>query len=105
MSFRHIYMLFGCIGVVGILLLSDPDSGFIQNLPVGAGTVSMLIILVTSILYVAMLHISRKGLIDYVDMKSFFKKALETSEGAGSALIAVGLIMIAISIVIFAATN
>ena len=105
MSFRHIYMLFGCFGVISILLLSDPDSGFIQNLPVGASTVSMLIILVTSILYVAMLHISRKGLIDYVDMKAFFKKALETSEGAGNALIAVGLIMISIAIVIFAATN
>lgn len=105
MRFRHIFLGIGGLLTVVVLLISDPDFLFIQNLPFGSGTASTLIILVTSILYIGLLHISRKGLFDYIDLEVFFKKALESSEGAGKALIAVAIAMVAIAIVIFAATS
>lgn len=105
MRFRDIYLGIGSLLVVIILLLSDPDNGFIQNLPFGAGTLSILIILVVSILYVGLLHISRKALLDYIDLAEFFKKAIQTPEGSGLAIIGVGLMMIAISIVVLASTK
>lgn len=105
MRFRHIFLGIGGLLTVVVLLISDPDFLFIQNLPFGSGTASTLIILVTSILYIGLLHIARKGLFDYIDLEVFFKKALESSEGAGKALISVAIAMVAIAIVILAATS
>lgn len=105
MRFRTIYMALGSILVGILLLLSDPDSGFITDLPFGAGTLTILIVLVSSILYVALLHLSRRALMDYVDLSRFFTKALQSPEGSGLAIIGVGLIMVSISIVILAATS
>ena len=105
MRFRNTFIGLGSILVIVILLLSDPSNGLISNLPFGSGTLSTLIILVTSILYIGLLHFSRKGLLDYLDLEVYFKKALQTPEGAGYALIAVGIMMTAMSIVILAATK
>ena len=105
MRFRHVFMGIGSILTVAVLLLSDPDGGLVQNLPYGSGTVSLLITLLISILYVGVLHLARKGLFDYLDLSVFFKKALESSQGSGLALIAVGLAMVSVSVVILAATK
>lgn len=105
MHFRHIFLGIGSFLVVVLLLLSDPDSGLVQNLPVGASTLTILLILVSSILYVGLLHLSRKALIDYVDLSKYFAKAIQTPEGSGLAIIGIGLIMISISLVILAAVN
>jgi hypothetical protein len=98
-------MLFGTLFAILISALSDPDSGFIQSLPFAASTVATIVILLKSILYVGILHCSRKALLDYFDMEVYAVKALETSEGAGKAMTAVAIIMVAIAIVIFAATH
>lgn len=105
MRFRNVFLGVGSALVTAVLLMSDPDSGFVRNLPFGAGTLSFLIILVSSILYVGLLHLSRKGLFDYLDLEEYFKKAKLSPEGAGMALIAVGLFSIAIAIVILAAAK
>lgn len=105
MRFRTIYLGLGSILVGIILLLSDPDSQLITSIPFGAGTLTILIVLVSSILYVALLHLSRRALMDYVDLSRFFTKALQSPEGSGLAIIGVGLIMVSISIVILAATS
>ena len=105
MRFRNVYMVIGSLLTLILLLLSDPDSEFITSLPVGAGTLTILIVLVSSILYVALLHLSRRALMDYVDLSRFFTKALQSPEGSGLAIIGVGLIMVSISIVILAATS
>lgn len=98
-------MVIGSLLTLAVLLLSDPDSGFITDLPFGAGTLTILIVLVSSILYVALLHLSRRALMDYLDLSKYFAKALQTSEGSGLAIIGVGLIMISVAIVILAATS
>ena len=105
MRFRTIYMGIGSLLTVLVLLLSDPDNHFISNLPVGGGTLTILIVLMSSILYVGLLHLSRRALMDYVDLSRFFTKALQSPEGSGLAIIGVGLIMVSISIVILAATS
>ncbi len=105
MRFRHVYMGLGTFFVLVLSMMTDPDSGFVQSLPFGAGTVATLVILLKAILYTGFLHLTRKGLLDYFDYQEFINKAKETSEGAGSALIGVGLYIVAMAIVIFAATH
>lgn len=106
MRFRHLFLALGSILTIAVLLLSDPDNGvIIQNLPFGSGTVSTLIVLLTSILYIGLLHLGRKSIMDYIDLEQYFKKALSSSEGSGLAIIGVGIMMVAIAIVIFAATK
>lgn len=105
MRFRNILLGLGGLLMVLILIMADPHGGVIAQLPFGSGALATFITLFTSILFVGVLHICRKGLFDYLDLEVYFKKALETSEGAGMALQAVAISMVAISIVIFVATK
>lgn len=105
MRFRNIFIGMGSLLVLLLLFLTDPSTGLIKQLPFGSGALGFLIGLVLSILYIALLHLARKGLLDYIDLEEWFNKAKETSEGAGHALIGVGLMMIAIAIVIHAAAK
>ena len=105
LRFRHAFLGLGSVLTVLVLLMSDPDGGFIRHLPFGAGTLSILIILVTSILYVGVLHLARKALMDYIDLEQYFKKAIMSPEGAGLAIVGVGLMMVSIALVIMAAVK
>lgn len=105
MRFRHVFMGIGSVLIILILVLTDPQNNVITDLPFGSGTLATLIILWTSVLYIALLHAGRRSLIDYVDLELYFRKALLTPEGAGAALIGVGLMMVAIAIVILAAVK
>lgn len=105
MRFRHLFMGIGSLLTVLLLLMADPDGGFISNLPFGAGTLSTLIILVTSILFIGLLHLARKALFDYLDLETFAKKALNDSVGAGLIFLGVCVAMLAIAVTILAATS
>jgi hypothetical protein len=105
MRFRYKFLGLGSVAVILLLLVSDPDSKIVQHLPFGSGTVSILVNLVISILYIGILHLGRKALMDYIDLEDFFKQALKTPEGSGQAIIGVGLFSVAIAIVVFAATR
>lgn len=104
MRFRTVYIGLGSILVLLVHLLTDPQAGLIHALPFGASTIATLVILTKAILYNAVLHLTRKGLMDYFDMEEFMNKAKETSEGAGQAIIGAGLYTIAMAIVTYAAT-
>lgn len=103
MRFRNVFMVYGTLLTIMVWVLSDPDLGFVQNLPFGSSTAGTFIILLKSVIYVAALHLSRRALVDYLDLEEYFLKAKETAQGAGLATLAVGLIMVAIAIVILAA--
>lgn len=105
MRFRHVYMTIGSILVILLALLTDPDLHLIDSMKFGAATVVTLLVLSKTVLYVAALHLSRKALLDYLDLKSLFAKAMQTSEGAGRACMAVAIIFVAIAITIIAATG
>ena len=100
--FRYLYMGFSSVLVLLLLFVTDPDSKLLTALPIAAGFVATIVLLVSAILYVTMLHLSRRAMFDYVDLSVFFSKAMETSTGAGLALIGVGLSSVAISLVILA---
>lgn len=103
--FRNVFLGIGSFLTILVLLLSDPDGGLVNHLPFGSSTLNILIILVTSILYIGVLHLGRKALMDYLNLETYFKKALMTPEGAGLAVIGIGLMMISIALVILAATK
>lgn len=103
MRFRDIYLGVGSVLVLAVVFMSDPSVGLISQLPFGSSTLGLIINIIISLFYIGLLHYSRKALIDYIDMEVFFKRALETSQGAGMALIGVGLIMVSIAMVIVAA--
>lgn len=105
MRFRHVYMGIGSILSILLYLLSDPDTGFIEHLPYGASTIATLIILLKTVFYIGVLHLSRKALVDYIDLQPYFAKALQSPEGAGRALIAVSIMMVAVAITMFAAVS
>lgn len=99
MRFRNIYMILGSVLALAIWLLTDPASHIVANLPFGASTVALATYMLQVVLYVSLLHLSRKALMDYLDLKVLYKRALESSEGAGQVFIGVGLTMIAIAII------
>ena len=103
--FRNVYLVLGGLAVLGVLLAADPDGGLVEKLPWGGTTLATLLVLVTSILYVGILHLSRKAELDYTDLKELFDKAKESPVGAGLAVIGVGIFSVAIAIVILAATK
>ena len=105
MRFRFVYMGIGSIIVLILLFITDPDSGILTGLSFGTTTIASLIVLLNIVLYIGALHLSRKALLDYLDLEQCFKKALQTPEGAGRAIQGIGVIMVAISIVIYAATR
>lgn len=105
MRFRHIYMIIGGTLVTLLWLLSDPDTGILNALPIGASTIAMLLILLKTVLYVAMLHVSRRALIDYIDFKIYFIKALDEPTGAGLAIVGISIIMLSIALLMIAAAQ
>jgi hypothetical protein len=105
LRFRHAYMTLGSFLVILLWLLTDPDNNIVQHLPFGASTVATLLILLKSVLYVTVLHLSRKALMDYLDLKTVFDRAMQSSEGAGRVFMGVGLVFVAISIVIYSAVR
>ena len=105
MRFRHKYMILGSFLVTLLWVLTDPSLGMIKELPIGASTLATLMILLKSVLYVGMLHISRLALFDYLNMSTVFSKAMTSAEGAGMVTIAISISMLAISIAMFAATS
>ena len=104
MRFRFVFMGLGSLLTLMLLVLSDPSVGAIKQLPFGGQTVALLLGLVLALLYITLLHLSRKGLLDYIDLEVFFRKALENPVGAGLAIVGVGLIMIACALVVLAST-
>jgi hypothetical protein len=102
--FRYVYMGLGTFLTMILFLLSDPTGGGgpLQGLPFGAGVLATVILSLWVIFYIALLHLSRKALMDYVHLSDYFRRALATPEGAGMAIIGVGLFTLSIAVIISA---
>jgi hypothetical protein len=105
MRFRHYYMGVGSLLVLAIWMLTDPDLGIINSLPFGGSTLATIVITLKVVIYVAVMHLSRKALFDYINMERVFKKAITTADGSGKIAIAMSVVCLAISILIFAAVH
>ena len=105
MRFRYKFMGLGGIFVMLSWILTDPDLGIIQNLPIGSSTVAMVVVLLKTVLYIGMLHYSRLALFDYLYLKTVIDEAMKDPKGAGMIFIGIGLAMMSIDITILAAPS
>lgn len=103
LRFRHMFMVIGCIMVALLYIITDPHAHIIQDLPFGANTIVLISTLLKAVWFVSFLHASRRAILDYMDLESVIKIAIQTPEGAGKIVIGVGVMMIALAIVIAAA--
>lgn len=103
MRYRHVYMGILTTLTFFALFFTSPDAGFIQELPFGGGFVAMIVLLLKATLYIALLHVSRKGLFDYMDLGKYAEKALETPLSASIALLAIILAMFPLAFLIYVA--
>lgn len=101
--FRVTYIWIVGLIVIGLSLLTDPDTGFIRELPFGAGTVATLIVMSRAILYCGLLHFSRKGLMDYFDMEEAWDRAKQEPMAAAMFAVGAGMYTIAMGLVVIAA--
>jgi hypothetical protein len=102
MRFRYVYMFVAFALFPMLLLLTDPDIGMITTLASGSQLVQFLLNTLAIFLFIGILHFSRKALFDYEDLKQVRDKAIQTPEGAGYWAIAIGIFVLAISVVIHA---
>ena len=86
MRARNWLLLVGTLIVMLAMYLTDPDKG--------VSTVIWLVGASTGLVAVAMAHLVRKGLFDYLDMKTLIDKAMLEPTGAG-------LVFVGVCIVIF----
>lgn len=105
MRFRHLYMVFFSVVIIIAMFLADPDNGLIQDLPFGAGTIAMLLMTVRAVIYITLLHVSRRALVDYIDLEVYFEEAKKGNVAAGLSIVGVAIMMIAIAILIAAAVR
>jgi hypothetical protein len=100
---RHSYIIIGPILAIILHVLIDPQLGLIKSLPFGATTVVLLATLLKAFWFVAFLHGARIALLDYLNLETLFDNASLSPEGSGSAIIGVGLIMLAVAVSVAAA--
>lgn len=87
------------------MIATDPSTNWITQLPFGANSVATLVVLLMSVLYVGLLHLSRKALFDYLDFELIAKKCMETSQGAGMLAVSLAIFTLAVAVVINAAVR
>jgi len=104
MRYRSVFIGLMLIIPVTLWLLTDPDSGIIENIPFGGGLISVLTAFSISMLGIALIYLSRKGMHDYpvADFEQLGKTAVRTPEGAASYAIAISIKVLAYAIVIAA---
>lgn len=91
MRFRNTFLIGGSTAVALALLLTDPDGG--------ALTALLGMSLVSNLLAVLLAHLSRKALLDYLDLRLTFQRAMESPEGAGRVFQGVAIILAALLLV------
>ena len=102
---RFAYVWLVGLIVIALSLLTDPDSGYIQQLRWGAGTIATLIILSKGVLYATLVHYTRKGLIDYFRMEDAWNICKQNPMAAGMFTIAVSISTLAYSLAIYTSVS
>ena len=102
--FRERNMFIGIVIVSFILLwvITDPELNIVESIPFGAGLVSILTSISGALLGVVILHITRKGLMDYesADFNKRIISAQADPRASGLAAIAISLKTLAYAVVI-----
>ena len=105
-KFRASMFIFGNILVLAVLILTDPDMGYVGQLPFGASTLNLIISLSKMTLFVSVLYACLWTILEEAGfnakLSNLFSKATDSESGAGLALVAVALFAIAIAIILAA---
>ena len=106
-KWKYIGLLTWFLMFIIVVLGVDPDSDFLTNIPFGAGLIAHFSQILIAVSGVVTLYFMRKIFFDYVDadFHKLFRIASKEPVGAGLALIAIALHIIAYSIVIMAILN
>ena len=88
MRARNLLIFGGSALVLGALLLTDPDGG----LATGLGLLGVA----SGLIAVAVAHMVRKGLFDYLDLQRIAERACETAQGAGLVFVGVCIVLAAL---------
>lgn len=101
---RNFYLIFGVLITLLAYTLVDPNNQLIAKLPYGAGTISMIVLLMRSMVAITGLHLLRKWIFDYdaADFEVLGIIAKGTPQGAGLYSIAIAIQTLAMAIVIAA---
>lgn len=101
MRFRHSFIFGGSIVVLFALLATDPNQGWL-TLPLGASVVAWLLQLARFFVLLLCVHFGRKALCDYpeADMRLLFHVARQSPAGAGLGLVALAVIILALSLLV-----
>ena len=99
---RTTFLAYGFTFWILNMLVSDPDLGLVQNLPIGSFTITMISLLSWFFPVAILYHVTRKGLFDYYDTENMLKVARTSSEGAGKAVIGMAINNLAVAILIAA---
>ena len=83
--FRNILLIGGSLLTTGVLFFTDPNGG--------ALTLAALIQLMTALIAVGFAHVARKGLFDYLDVKTLYEKAKQSATGAGLTFLGVCVVI------------
>ena len=102
---RNWFAVIGTSIMIFLWLITDPDMRIVTDLPAGAKILDIFTVLSKGVIYMLAVHMGRKYILDYVNLKALIDKAAETSEGAGKAAIAVSVYTLAMAIAVYAAVN
>jgi hypothetical protein len=102
MRIRNAFLFLGVLLTIGLLIITDPDLGLVQNLGVGAGTITTFVFVLKGVLGSLLLHINRKAMFDYAiaDFRVLGETANDTPQGAGLYAIALAIMTLAFAVVI-----
>ena len=105
MRTRNAFLTASILIVVLLQIITDPDSGIISGLPIGANLLITITLFSWGFMGLWLLHVARKALNDYdpADFMVLGTIAKKTHEGAGLMAIAVAIKSLAYAIVIAAA--
>lgn len=97
LTFRHYFMVFGTLIALLSLFGTAPGLGLL-SLTFGADVLAKLSSLPAFVFGVGIIFISLKALFDYSNGKAMYEKAMETSIGAGLAMVAKALTAVAVAL-------
>lgn len=105
LRFRYVYMLLGSILTLSALFITSPDQTFLSDLSYGASFIATIVLMLRAVLYVAILHFSRKALFDYIDLEELYLKAKTEPLAAAVGMVAIAISLIPVALLIVAAVG
>lgn len=97
LTYRTKFMAIVAILAIAAIVLTSPGMGILQ-LDYGADAVRRISQIAIGLIGVCVLHISRKGLHDYIDASELVNEAKKTPVGAGLVFLGYSLVTVGIAL-------